>query len=58
MFVYDPKTKQKLPFYDTFQLVLPIDTFRYFYMLKLSLSPLRLRYKLLDQLQFSTNSKV
>ena len=28
MFVYDPKTKAKLPFYDTFPLVLPIDTFR------------------------------
>ena len=59
MFVYDPKTKQKLPFYDTFPLVLPIDTFRGgFIGLNFHYLPYGLRYKLLDQLQqFSTNSK-
>ena len=28
MYFYDPKTKKKLPYYDTFTLVLPVDTFR------------------------------
>ena len=28
MYFYDPKTKKKLPYYDTFPLVLPVDTFR------------------------------
>ena len=59
MFVYDPKTKAKLPFYDTFPLVLPIDTFRGgFIGLNFHYLPYGLRFKLLEQLQqFSTNSK-
>ena len=27
MFIYDPKLKDKLPYYDTFPLVLPIETY-------------------------------
>tara|TARA_A200000159_G_scaffold85972_1_gene79484 strand:+ start:1243 stop:1797 length:555 start_codon:yes stop_codon:yes gene_type:complete len=59
MFVYDPKTKQKLPFYDTFPLVLPVDTFRGgFIGLNFHYLPYGVRYKLLDQLQqFSSNTK-
>tara|TARA_B100001057_G_scaffold273429_1_gene273768 strand:+ start:192 stop:746 length:555 start_codon:yes stop_codon:yes gene_type:complete len=59
MFIYDPKTKQKLPFYDTFPLVLPIDTIRGgFIGLNFHYLPYGLRFKLLQQLQqFATNSK-
>ena len=59
MFVYDPKTKQKLPFYDTFPLVLPIDTIRGgFIGLNFHYLPYGLRFKLLQQLQqFASNSK-
>ena len=59
MFVYDPKTKAKLPFYDTFPLVLPIDTFRGgFIGLNFHYLPYGLRFKLLEQLQqFATNTK-
>ena len=59
MFFYDPKTKQKLPFYDTFPLVLPIDTIRGgFIGLNFHYLPYGLRFKLLQQLQqFATNSK-
>ena len=28
MFIYDPKLKNKLPYYDTFPLVLPIERYR------------------------------
>ena len=28
MFYYDPKTKSKMPFYDIFPLVLPVDVFK------------------------------
>ena len=59
MFVYDPKTKQKLPFYDTFPLVLPIDVIRGgFIGLNFHYLPYGLRFKLLEQLQqFASNSK-
>ena len=59
MFFYDPKTKAKLPFYDVFPLVLPIDTFRGgFIGLNFHYLPYGVRYKLLDQLQqFATNTK-
>ena len=59
MFFYDPKTAQKLPFYDIFPLVLPIDTFRGgFVGLNFHYLPYGLRYKLLEQLQkFATNRK-
>ena len=49
MFVYDPKTKQTLLFYDTFPLVLPVDTFRGgFIGLNFHYLPYGVRYKLLD----------
>ena len=59
MFFYDPKTAQKLPFYDIFPLVLPVDTFRGgFVGLNFHYLPYGLRYKLLEQLQqFATNKK-
>ena len=59
MFFYDPKTRQKLPFYDIFPLVLPVDTFRGgFVGLNFHYLPYGLRYKLLEQLQqFATNKK-
>ena len=38
MFFYDPKFKNRLPYYDTFPLVLPIRTYeRWFYWFKFSL---------------------
>jgi hypothetical protein len=59
MVFYDPKTRQKLPFYDIFPLVLPVDTFRGgFVGLNFHYLPYGLRYKLLEQLQqFATNKK-
>ena len=59
MFVYDPKTKQKLPFYDTFPLVLPIDTIRGgFIGLNFHYLPYGARFAFLQQLQrFSSNAK-
>ena len=59
MFFYDPKTAQKLPFYDIFPLVLPVDTFRGGFLgLNFHYLPYGLRYKLLEQLQqFATNKK-
>tara|TARA_B110000858_G_scaffold194152_2_gene247989 strand:- start:253 stop:807 length:555 start_codon:yes stop_codon:yes gene_type:complete len=59
LFAYDPKTKAKLPFYDVFPLVLPIDTFNGgFIGLNFHYLPYGVRYKLLDQLQqFASNTK-
>ena len=59
MFIYDPKTKQKLPFYDTFPLVLPFELIRGgFIGLNFHYLPYGLRFKLLEQLQqFATNTK-
>ena len=59
MFIYDPKTKQKLPFYDTFPLVLPFELIRGgFVGLNFHYLPYGLRFKLLEQLQqFATNKK-
>ena len=59
LFFYDPKFKEKLPYYDTFPLVLPLETIRggflginFHY-----LSPV-VRFSLLNQLQrFATNNK-
>ena len=60
LFFYDPKFKKKLPYYDTFPLVLPLETipggfsginFHY-------LAPL-LRFRLLEQMQrFLTDNKM
>jgi len=59
MFYYDPKTKAKLPFYDTFPLVLPVDTFRGgFVGLNFHYLPYGLRFKLLEELQtYASNGK-
>ena len=59
MFFYDPKTKQRLPFYDTFPLVLPFELIRGgFVGLNFHYLPYGLRFKLLEQLQqFATNKK-
>ena len=59
MFFYDPKFKQRLPYYDTFPLVLPLEPMKGgFIGLNFHYLPYGLRYKLLDQLQqFSTNTK-
>ena len=59
MFFYDPKWKKKLPYYDTFPLVLPIE--RYpdgFLGINLHYLPIPLRIRLLDRLvDFSNNVK-
>lgn len=59
MFVYDAKTKAKLPYWDAFPLVLPIDTFRGgFIGLNFHYLPYALRFKLLEQLQtYASNDK-
>lgn len=59
MFFYNPKFKKKLPYYDTFPLVLPLE--RYgdgFLGLNLHYLPIPLRIKLLDRLvDYSNNSQ-
>ena len=59
MFVYDAKTKAKLPYWDAFPLVLPIDTFKGgFVGLNFHYLPYGLRFKLLEQLQdYASNDK-
>ena len=59
MYFYDPKTKQKLPYYDTFPLVLPVDTFRGgFVGLNFHYLPYALRFELLQRLQaYVSNDK-
>jgi hypothetical protein len=58
MFFYDPKYKKKLPYYDTFPLVLPIE--RYpdgFLGINLHYLPMKLRLQLLDKLvDYSNNT--
>ena len=50
-FRYDPKWKEKLPYWDTFQLVIPIDSYGDgFDGLNLHYLPLKLRAKLFDAL--------
>src|SRR5210317_252592 len=59
MFFYDRKTKDKLPYYDTFPLVLPLEAIKGGFMgINFHyLSPM-IRFRLLNQLQrFATNSK-
>ena len=59
MFFYDPKLKTKLPYYDTFPLVLPLE--RYpdgFLGINFHYLPIPLRVKLLDRLvDYSNNTK-
>ena len=59
MFYYDPKGKQKLPFYDIFPLVLPLEPApRGFIGLNFHYLPYNLRYALLDELQkYASNGK-
>ena len=57
MFIYDPKTKAKLPYYDTFPLVLPLEPIRGGFLgLNLHYLPMVLRAKLLDGLMETTNN--
>ena len=59
MFVYDPKYKNKLPYYDTFPLVLPIERYdNGFLGLNFHYLPYALRARLLDRLEkFTRGSK-
>ena len=59
MFFYDPKFKKTLPYYDTFPLVLPIDTMRGgFIGLNFHYLPYGARFAFLQQLQtLASNSK-
>ena len=59
MFIFDPKFKRTLPYYDTFPLVLPLE--RYddgFLGINLHYLPINLRIRLLDRLvDYSNNTK-
>ena len=59
MFFYDPKLKAKLPYYDTFPLVLPIESYNDGFLgINLHYLPMSLRVRLLDRLvDFSNNTK-
>jgi len=59
MFLYDAKTKAKLPYWDAFPLVLPVDTFKGgFVGLNFHYLPYGLRFKLLEDLQsYASNGK-
>lgn len=56
-FFYDPKTKEKLPYYDRFPLVLPIEMYNDGFLgLNFHYLPLNLRVHLLDKLYDLTNN--
>ena len=59
MFIYDPKFKKTLPYYDTFPLVLPIENYPDGFLgINLHYIPIPLRIRLLDRLvDFSNNTK-
>ena len=59
MFFYDPKLKKKLPYYDRFPLVLPLENYNDGFLgINLHYLPIPLRIKLLDRLvDFSNNTK-
>ena len=59
MFLYDPKFKKTLPYYDTFPLVLPIENYPDGFLgINLHYLPIPLRTRLLDRLyEFSSNDK-
>ena len=59
MFLYNPKFKKKLPYYDTFPLVLPLETYGDGFLgLNLHYLPIPLRIKLLDRLvDYSNNTQ-
>ena len=58
LFFYDPKHKKTLPYYDTFPLVLPLETYNDGFLgLNLHYLPIPLRIKLLDGLvDYSNNT--
>ena len=58
-FVYDPKYKKTLPFYDTFPLVLPLETIKGGFMgLNFHYLPYPLRFRLLERVQkFANNNQ-
>ena len=59
MFFYDPKHKKKLPYYDTFPLVLPLEPYSDGFLgINLHYLPIPLRIRLLDELMdYSTDTK-
>ena len=59
MFFYSPKHKDKLPYYDRFPLVLPLERYRGGFMgINMHYLPIPLRTRLLDKLyEFSSNDK-
>ena len=59
MFFYDPKFKKTLPYYDTFPLVLPLESYSDGFLgINLHYLPMKLRLQLLDRLvDFSNNTK-
>ena len=59
MFFYDPKFKKKLPYYDTFPLVLPLEKYSDGFLgINLHYLPIPLRIKLLDRLvDYSNNTQ-
>ena len=59
MFIYDPKLKKKLPYYDTVPLVLPLENYNDGFLgLNFHYLPIPLRMKLLDRVvDFSNNTK-
>ena len=59
MFIYDPKFKKTLPYYDTFPLVLPLESYSDGFLgINLHYLPISLRIRLLDRLNdFSTDTK-
>jgi hypothetical protein len=59
MFVYDPKLKDKLPYYDTFPLVLPIEKYSNGFLgINIHYLSMPMRLRLLDRLvDFSNNDK-
>jgi len=58
MYFYDPKTKKKLPYYDTFPLILMVEAApKGFYGLNLHYLPPPLRAKLFDALLETANNK-
>ena len=59
MFVYDPKLKEKLPYYDTFPLVLPIENYSNGFLgINMHYLSMPIRIRLLDRLvDYSNNDK-
>ena len=56
MFIYDPKLKNKLPYYDTFPLVLPIERYRDGFLgINFHYLPYALRAQLLSRLDPNSN---